>query len=147
MLNLEHIRNNDDMLNDAFIQRSYGPQQLKVYDDYFGDLFVYGHEFGPTMLIRAQSWESAYSIAIDESVSIDNSELFEAYGFDNKSDYDNQVDTDCSELELIKGYTYQDNSTGTGIVCNGHYEWMTELNDYNNIRCGFDTITPVYIAD
>jgi hypothetical protein len=29
-----------------------------------------------------------------------------------------------NELDLIEGYRYQDNSTGTGIVNTGHYEWI-----------------------
>jgi hypothetical protein len=30
------------------------------------------------------------------------------------------------ELDLIEGYQYQSNSSGTGIVNTGHYEWLRE---------------------
>jgi hypothetical protein len=32
------------------------------------------------------------------------------------------------ELDLIEGYQYQSNSTGTGIVDEGHYCWLREAN-------------------
>lgn len=42
--------------------------------------FVAGHEFGPHVLIHARSFESAWETWIDESATIDESELPEAYG-------------------------------------------------------------------
>lgn len=33
-----------------------------------------------------------------------------------------------NELDLIEGYQYQSNFTGTGIVNTGHYEWIREAN-------------------
>lgn len=33
------------------------------------------------------------------------------------------------ECELIEGYQYQSNSSGTGIVNVGHYEWLRAAND------------------
>jgi hypothetical protein len=35
----------------------------------------------------------------------------------------------ANELDLIEGYQYQSNSTGTGIVNVGHYEWIRVAND------------------
>jgi len=32
------------------------------------------------------------------------------------------------DINLIEGYRYQDNSTGTGIVNTGHYEWIRVAN-------------------
>jgi hypothetical protein len=34
-----------------------------------------------------------------------------------------------NDINLIEGYRYQDNSTGTGIVNTGHYEWIRLAND------------------
>ena len=102
MLNLEHFEDHDqDSLVDAFIQRDYTrePAQLSVYDDCFGDLFVYGQEYGPTLLIRAHGESNAYEIAIDESRTIEDDDVIEAYGFyttENKG-----VQYLCSDHEEI----------------------------------------------
>lgn len=53
---------------------------IPVYDDGYGKLFVYCCEFGPMRVIRAQSWEDAYEIAIDEAKTITPDEVPEAYG-------------------------------------------------------------------
>ena len=54
---------------------------LSVYDDCGDNLYLYGQEFGPTLLIQADSESSAYGIAIDESKTIEPDDLVEAYGF------------------------------------------------------------------
>ena len=99
---------------------------LDIYDDCYGPLWVYGHEFGPTMVIRASTFETAYEIAIDESLTIAQSEVPEAYGFNTQAELDAVVEAG-EYPDLIEGYRYQSNSTGTGIVNVGHYEWFEEL--------------------
>ncbi len=105
---------------------------LKVYDDCWGTLWLYGHEYGPTMLIRAEGVESAHSIAIDASKTINADEMWEAYGFDNEAAYQERVTqlanpyNDGEYPDLSEGYQYQSNSSGTGIVNVGYYEWYRE---------------------
>ena len=54
---------------------------MKYYDDFGSHVYTYGHEFGASILISADSMDSAYSIAIDESDTIDSDSIHEAYGF------------------------------------------------------------------
>lgn len=106
----------------------YKGRPVRTYDDGFGSLFVYGAEFGPSIVIRAMSWEDAYEIAIDESPAIPYSEVPEAYGFDNKEEFSAAIQ-DGHDLELTEGYQFQSNSTGTGIVFSGYYDWLTPIED------------------
>ena len=53
---------------------------IQTYDDCGEALYVYGKEYGASMIINANSWEAAYGIAIDESATIPEEEVFEAYG-------------------------------------------------------------------
>ncbi len=111
---------------------------VQSYDDCMGPLWLFGHEFGVAMVIRAQSFESAWEIAIDESPVIPDtlSDICEAYGY-----YGPECRNDAGELwedavraaencenfpELIEGYEYQSNATGSGIVDVGHYAWLRE---------------------
>lgn len=122
-------------------------RSLQVYDDFSGSLYVYGQEYGPIGIIRADSCESALEIAYDEFlVPIDSDEIPEAYGF---WQYEEEgtfflKDEDSSETypfasadarqeylqvlledrDLVEGYYYQANATGTGIVNAGYYEWL-----------------------
>ena len=99
---------------------------LVTYDDGFGPLWIYGHEYGPTIIVRAMSFEAAYEIAIDESLTIAPSEVPEAYGFDTQEELSAVVEAG-EYPDLLEGYQYQSNATGTGIVEVGHYEWCEEL--------------------
>lgn len=71
-------------------------------------------------VIVADSWEQAYEALIDSLPTIDEDELFEAYGFESKEEFDEAVEQaeKCGSdwPELIDGYTYQSNASGTGIV-------------------------------
>lgn len=135
---------------------------IKVYDDGSPGWdgwrwFVLGHEYGPTMLVRAQNESSAYEIWVDESATIDAGDVHEAYGaFDKLLDAmeSRGHEDDCALREfcgrwdewyfemstsagnladvwdswpLLEGYEYQSNSSGTGIVDVGHYAWMKPL--------------------
>ena len=100
----------------------------RTYDDGFGPLWVYSHEFGPTFIVRAQSFESALECVYDEMPSVPDEEIHEAYGFDTREEFDAAVETDPDSLELTDGYSYQANSGGgSGIVNHGYYEGMQEL--------------------
>ena len=135
---------------------------LPVYDDGFGRLYVYMNEYGAVRVIRAQSFEDAYGIAIDEMTTIPQGEVPEAYGqWDAFAEWicertgtareggspgwKHVVDfvgeylpvwfrikvEEWSESGdwpgLDEDYQHQSNSTGTGIVCTGHYERLEEL--------------------
>lgn len=52
---------------------------IKFYDDCGDTFYSYGHEFGLTQVIKADSYETAFEIAIDESPTIDIDEIPEAY--------------------------------------------------------------------
>ena len=105
---------------------------VKVYDDgyKFGyPLWIYGDEFGPTFIVAAQTFEDAYEIVMDESFTIEENEMYEAFGFDNEEDYQAAlVHMGKGEYpDLQEGYTFQSNCTGTGIVHHGYHEWLREL--------------------
>ncbi len=106
---------------------------IDVYDDGYGPVWAYGHEYGVLMFVRAQSFEDAYSIAIDESPTIDEADVPEAYGFEGP-DAREQLDAavaaadagDGEWPELVEGYVYQDNGSDTGIVAESPYAWLRE---------------------
>lgn len=110
-------------------QTQYGTP-IQVYDDSWGPLWLYSTDpYGHiAMIIRTQTFEEAWDIAIDESVTILESELHEAYGLtlEEFKALDSDVD-ECLELQLQEGYRYQSNFTGTGIVETGHYEHLEPL--------------------
>ena len=57
---------------------------VPVYDDGFGTLFIHRHSIGVSGIVRAQSWEDAYSICEDEffpEADETVEELVKEYGF------------------------------------------------------------------
>jgi hypothetical protein len=99
---------------------------LRVYDDMFGQLYVAGFEHGPTMLIRADSLQTAWEIWVDETPPIDPDEVNEAHGIPDGEIFDADI-LDADIPDLVEGYHYQSNVTGTGIVNMGHYAWLEQL--------------------
>jgi len=156
--------NDDQTLVGAYTTDVLGKRHpLKIYDDSWGSLWVYGEACGaliyPRGVVRAQSFESAYEICQDEIMSrVPEEDLLDAYGlyvlehkgfyylcpdFDTLNDYgwyetfggliptrwviDRFVTREGTEfegrrliakheLDLVEGYEYQSNATGTGIV-------------------------------
>jgi hypothetical protein len=92
---------------------------LPYYDDGFGPLWIFCNSMGIERIIRAQTWEDAYEIAVDERAPIAAEEVPAAYGFDTQAELDAATaalaDGDGGP-DLIEGYQYQSNSSGTGIV-------------------------------
>ena len=132
-------------LASAYLKESYpGGQRfvVPVYDDSWGELWVFGCEHGVTRVIRCQSFESAWEIAIDESPTISADDVPEAYGFygtppvhEDTGETWGHLQADMKDWtedrehpELIEGYEYQSNMSGTGIVNVGHYSWLREAN-------------------
>jgi len=88
-------------------------------------LFVIGNEFGATHLVTAYDACSAWEEWLDEQPTIPDDEVREAYGFDTQEAM-GKAREDDNPIELIEGYEYQANCTGTGIVNVDHYTWISE---------------------
>lgn len=107
-----------------------------VYDDMIGSIWVYSSadRGGIVAVIRAKSLESAYEIMLDESPTISEEDVPEAYGYDSVEEL-NKVLEDGDYPELLEGYQYQANFSGTGIVYVGLNGEMLERYSkyhYNN---------------
>lgn len=119
---------------------------IETYDDGDGPVWMFGmggHSDCPGLIIRARSFELAYEIAIDEAATIPESEVPEAYGFYGEHaalelrHAVEHADAGAGEYpELVDGYEYQSNASGTGIVNVGHYAWLREMKreDCDDIR-------------
>lgn len=122
-----------------------------------GTFYLLGFEFGATHLICANNESDAYECWVDLLPPVPMDEIHEAYNaFDKLVEYmeakgyenDYQLRRFCSEWcryyfevdtkdanstgawdrwELGESYRYQSNSTDSGIVHVGHYEWMNEI--------------------
>lgn len=156
---LEAVPGSVEIQSAVLVDKDGRESSVKFYDD-GGPCwdkykwFVCGFEFGPTMLVRADSDSSAYEIWVDESPTIEAGDVHEAYGaFDRLleamevlghvndyalRDFCSRWDEWYFEVstrgpdawdnwELLEGYRMQSNSSGTGIVDMGHYEWMRPL--------------------
>ena len=93
------------------------------------NVWVYSNEFGPTMIIQADTFEGAYETMLDESQDIPEEEVPEAHGMTTEewealiaASDDGQ---DVEWPELIEGYQHQPNCDTTGIISVGHYESLT----------------------
>ena len=101
----------------AAIKRTlFGPRNLKTYDDYGDQLFIYGNEFGPAIVVRAFHFADAYDIARAET------------GFDYEPE-DGETEADFEEL-MNSGQVYV---TGCGrTLTEEPYEWMHTLDEWNS---------------
>lgn len=126
-----------------FINDEQGRYEVKLIDDYGGIysydpkhsvLVVIFNECGYTHLIYADGEGSAWDAWLDEQETVPPEDVHEAYGtFDRmiEAGFDREHATKNAreyyeqnadqEWELIEGYEYQANATGTGIVEVGHY--------------------------
>lgn len=109
---------------------------LPHHDSFQGSLWVVGNEFGPTMVVRARSFDGAWNVMLDETPAIDPEDVPEAYGFDSQAALDAAVNaSEDGFVDLIEGYEYQPNgSGGTGIVDVGHYVWIREYTKQDSIE-------------
>lgn len=94
---------------------------IPVYDDGFGPLFIHRHSMGVSGIVRARSWEDAYSICEDEffpeaDETID--EFVKEYGF--KRDHYKVIRSSVSIPEADRP------------VCLGAFEKFAELSDYTD---------------
>lgn len=84
---------------------------IPVYDDGFGLLFIHRDSMGVSGIVRAQTWEDAYSICEDEffpEASETVEELRKEYGFRREHvrivrDPVTGVERDCAESDFVNG--------------------------------------------
>ena len=85
---------------------------IRTYDDGMGTLYAYRDAGGLCGVVRALSWEDAWELVEDEILEpIPDDEVPEAYGFDTLEELQA-----AEEPDLVEGYSYQSNATGSGIV-------------------------------
>lgn len=90
---------------------------IKYYDDGMGPLWIMRDSMGIVGIVRAQTWHDAYSIVEDEFLpTVEPTDIYEAYGFDSSAEFNARDTSKDDSMELAEGYSYQSNSTGTGIV-------------------------------
>ena len=93
---------------------------IRFLDEGYGPLWIYCTSTGVTGIVRDMSFEKAYDCVLDEILlPIPEEELYEAYGFDSQEDFKKAADKASENeeyLDLVEGYRYQPNSSGTGIV-------------------------------
>ena len=92
-------------------------------------VWVYSNEFGPTMIIQADTFEDAYETMLDESQDIPEEEVPEAHGMTTEAwealiaaSGDGQ---DVEWPDLVEGYRHQPNADTSGIISVGHLESLT----------------------
>ena len=99
--------------------------ELKTADDGCGEnplwisVEVCGAWGVPRAIVCAQNEGQAYEMAVDEMPTVEPGDLHEAYGME-KEEYEQFLLTfdpmSDESPELAEGYTFQSNSSGTGIV-------------------------------
>lgn len=93
---------------------------IRYYDDGMGPLWIFRDTMGIVGIVRAQSWVDAYSIVEDEFLPVvPVDKVYEAYGFDNEFAFHAAIkiaEETKNYPDLLEGYSFQSNSTGTGIV-------------------------------
>jgi hypothetical protein len=100
--------------------RSRFGSPVRYYDDGMGSLWIMRDSMGIVGIIRAHSWEDAYSIVEDEFLPVVSAEeLHEAYDM-TAEEFHKLTHAERNETgnwpDLAEGFSYQSNSTGTGIV-------------------------------
>ena len=80
-------------------------------------ILAFYNEYGLVAIVSAGSYRSCWEAWVDDKETIEDDEVYAAYGFGSEEELRSHVG-DVSELE--EGYAYQLNSTGTGIVNIGH---------------------------
>lgn len=94
---------------------------IPTYDDGFGPLFIHRHSIGVSGIVRAKSWEDAYSICEDEffpEADETVEELIKEYGF--KREHKKVIKADVSIPESERPPQL------------GAYEKFAELSDYTD---------------
>lgn len=109
---------NPDEMTLEFLTRFDSP--IRYYDDGFGPLWIMRDSMGIVGIVRCQSWHDAWSIVEDEFLPVvPRDELHDAYNL-SREEFDSLSHAERNETgnwpDLAEGYSYQSNSTGTGVV-------------------------------
>jgi hypothetical protein len=87
-------------------------------------IWVYSSDFGPSLVVVADTFDDAYETMLDASPTVPQDELHEAYGL-SSDQWSSDAGASCSDFpDLIEGYHYQPNASDTGVVAVGHYEHL-----------------------
>jgi hypothetical protein len=115
-----------------------------IVDDYGqgGKWYVGKTECGawvlPDKLVRADSWGNAWEAYIDECATVPADELHEAYGIDDRAEFDRMVADARDGLrewpDLSDEYAHQSNSTDTGIVYSADRTLYSVGSGHNLVR-------------
>lgn len=107
---------------------------ITVEDGGMGPLWAWSDNpyGGIAAIVRAQSYETALEIVYDLLPTIPEDEVHEAYGFDTREAFEAFALTG-EQPDLIDGYHYQANASGTGIVGVDPCERMWKL-DHDNAK-------------
>lgn len=84
---------------------------ISVYDDSIGPLWICGEEFGPSWIIRAQSFEDAWEIWTDEQPAIADEDVHEAYQWEVPGTSDRWGRPETANLI---DYKWVENASGRG---------------------------------
>lgn len=99
-----------------------------VTGDKKSPVFLGGNEICSTTLIRADNWSDAWDEFIDQSPTIDPTDVYMAYGFNSMEELDHWLlhKAEDDHRDLVSGYEYQSNFSGTGIVAT-YYLWLIKF--------------------
>lgn len=126
---------------------TYFDSPIKFYDDSWGNFWVFRDTGGIVGIVRARTWEDAYSIVEDEFLPVVPVEdIHECYDMTAEQYAKKSANNGEDWPDLVEGYSYQSNSTGSGIVhhdLNGEsLDVLTlELIEHLEIKVGF-TVKP-----
>lgn len=110
---------------------AYGKTPIDTYDDGFGPLWISRNSIGINGIVRAQTWEDAYSICEDEFfMEADESmdELIKEYGFKrehHKVVADNTVTTGSDCLNAGERLAVYPNDYPNGLLKPTFIRWVT----------------------
>lgn len=100
---------------------------IRIWDDGFGDLWVYRNSMGVKGIVRAEAWEDAFSCVVDEIMDDADS-----------SDPCNRID---SEGNLPEGVLFR----GNGVPSQKGLESNLAADDING--SSLDKLTPILLAE
>jgi hypothetical protein len=87
---------------------------------------------------KEYSFDDIFNEALDISWTVEVEDLYQAYGFDSEEIYkkSEKLRSENDYFDLMEGYYYQSNFTGTGIVELGdwklyRYDHTSEKKNYN----------------
>lgn len=121
---LNHVNDNLDIEELTFSFKTEYGSLIRYYDDDDGPFWILCNSLGVSCIIRARDYDSAYDIYLDEFADrVSAEDLHEAYDCHSNEEMKAKIqalEDDGKEpyLDLIEGYHYMPNSSGTatGII-------------------------------